>query len=124
MCDAPFAFLAASPRVACPCSLNPKWSIRWEDFLNVTYLARGGFGQVFSANWQGVQVCVPSSAFFLKLALNRVHVATEANRYRGHVLLVRHRCCGAQVAVKEARERPLLDLTAPAQHNVGVYGLL
>ncbi len=62
MCDAPFAFLAASPRVACPCSLNPKWSIRWEDFLNVTYLARGGFGQVFSANWQGVQVCVPSSA--------------------------------------------------------------
>ena len=48
--------VAALARAACPCTLNPQWSIAWEDLGQLTYIGRGGFGNVYRAVWGGTEV--------------------------------------------------------------------
>ncbi len=102
----------ASPRVASPCALHPKWSIRWLDLGDLTYIAEGGFGKVFSASWRGREVsaapCGPSSG--LRAADSEDHRVCQ---WAAPTATPMHDACSAwamrvvvdQAAVKEARPR-------------------
>lgn len=50
---------AASPRMACPCTVNPQWSIQWVELEDLTFIAKGGFGNVYSALWRDIEVGGP-----------------------------------------------------------------
>ena len=42
--------------MACPCTVNPQWSIQWAELEDLTFIAKGGFGNVYSALWRDIEV--------------------------------------------------------------------
>ena len=47
----------AGSRKYCPCTVNPEFSIQWDELQHLTFIAEGGFGNVYSATWRYCEVC-------------------------------------------------------------------